>query len=572
MYRHRPRVLKLNERIKAVACGLSVKADGHRLLVHVYGLYRADVPVEHPGAGLRTVLALPEDVVIVPYLHDPVSLAENSVAEQLLLLLGRAWVQHLLELLVEVHRAHLALARGREHLNVLRRDVHLPRQTHGAKLRDRLNSAARLQALEPEKVSGVLGKVRVLAAVYHVRVADYPAVTGLAEYLRQAHRRHDLAADERREHIARSDRRQLIGVAHHDEPCIRRQRAQQRVHQADIHHRALVKYHRVTVEPVALVLCEHDAVIVLVEFCSKHAVYRRGVAPGELRHALCRAPCRCAQERLYPDLAEHRKYRADRRRLAGAGAAGYDQQLVFKRQLQRLPLHRRAAYPLLRFELCEELCDIRLVPERAAAHTREVLRGVRFRLVQLRQVACAAPGYLLVLHIARFDKPADALIHILRLHTYKLRRRRGKLLARDEAVAVSCVVRQLEQQRRVDALAAAALHAELQRHRVGLGKGTADERAAQHIGVLLERLHGLFAVEPVHTHRKHRAQPERAHELHQHPDTRLLSEACGYLLCLGRAYPLYRREVSGRGEHHVKRPVAEAVDYQRRRRGAYAFH
>ena len=139
-------------------------------------------------------------------------------------------------------------------------------------------------------------------------------------------------------------------------------------------------------------------------------------------------------------------------------------------------------------------------------------------------------------------------------------------------MAVSCVVRQLEEQRRVDALAAAALHAELQRHRVGLGKGAADERAAQHIGVLLKRLHGLFAVEPVHPHREHRAQPERAHELHQHPDTRLLSEACGYLLCLGRAYPLYRREVSGRGEHHIKRPVAEAVDYQRRRRGAYALH
>ena len=565
-------MLKLNERVKAVACGLSVEADGQRLLIHVDGLYSSDVPVEHPGAGLRTVLVLPEDVVIIPYLHDSVSLAENSVTKKLLLILRRTGVQHLLKLFVEVHRAHFALTRGREHLNVLRRDVHLPRQTHGAKLRYRLDGAARLKALEPEEVSGVLGKVWVLAAVYHVRVADYPAVPGLAEYLRQAHRRHDLAADERREHIARSDRRQLVGIAHHDKSRIRRQRAQQRVHQADIHHRALVKYHRVTVEPVALIFCEHDSVVVLVEFCSKHAVYRRGVAPGELRHALCRAPCRCAQERLYPDLVKHRKYRADRRRLAGAGAAGYDQQLVFKRQFQRLPLHRRVAYPLLRFELCEELCDIRLVSERAAAHTREVLRGVRFRLIQLRQVARAAPGYLLVLHIARFDKPADTLIHILRLHAYKLRRRRGKLLARDEAVAVSCVVRQLEEQRRVDALAAASLHAELQRHRVGLGKGAADECAAQHIGVLLERLHGLFAVEPVHPHRKHRAQPEGAHELHQHPDARLLSEACGYLLCLGRAYSSYRRELVGRGEHHVKRPVAEAVDYQRGRRGAYALH
>ena len=294
MYRHCPRVLKFNERVKAVACGLPVKADGQRLLVHVDGLYCADVPVEHPGACLRTVLTLPEDVVIIPYLHDPVSLAENSVAKKLLLLLRRTWVQHLLKLLVEVHRAHLALARGREHLNILRRDVHLPRQTHGAELRDRLNGAARLKALEPEEVSGVLGEVWVLAAVYHVRVADYPAVPGLAEYLRQAHRRHDLAADERREHIARPDRRQLVGVAHHDEPCIRRQRAQQRVHQADIHHRALVKYHRVTVEPVALVLCEHNAVVVLIEFRPQHTVYRRSVAPGELRHAFCRAPRRCA--------------------------------------------------------------------------------------------------------------------------------------------------------------------------------------------------------------------------------------------------------------------------------------
>ena len=205
MYRHRPRVLKLNERVKAVACGLSVKADGQRLLVHVDGLYCADVPVEHPGSGLRTVLVLPEDIVIIPYLHDPVALAENSVAEQLLLLLRRTWVQHLLKLLVEVHRAHLALACGREHLNVLRRDVHLPRQAHGAQLRYRLNSAARLKALEPEEIPGVLGKVGVLAAVYHVCVADYPAVPRLAEYLRQAHRRHDLATDERREHVARPD-------------------------------------------------------------------------------------------------------------------------------------------------------------------------------------------------------------------------------------------------------------------------------------------------------------------------------------------------------------------------------
>ena len=368
-----------------------------------------------------------------------------------------------------------------------------------------------------------------------------------------------------------SDRGELVGVAHHHEPRVRRQGAQQRVHEQDVDHRALVEDHGVAVEPVLFVFRKHDAVALLVELRPQQAVDRRGLPPRHLGHALGGAPGRRAEQGLQPELVEHGEDRADGGGLARAGPAGEHQQLMLQRKLQRLPLPRGVGDPLPDLQLLQELFGVEPVVVQAAAHGRKARGGVGLGLIELGQVAGAHARDLLIAELSVLDHRADAGVGLLALHADQLGGDRRELFARDEAVAVAGVVHQLEQDRRGDAVAAAAADAELEGHGVGLAEAAADQGAAQQIGVVPQQLERLVAVILVHAHGEHGAQAEGAHKLHQHPEPGLLPEARGDLLRPAEADPLDRGEPVGVVEDRIERLVAEAVDQQGRRRRPHAL-
>ena len=120
----------------------------------------------------------------------------------------------------------------------------------------------------------------------------------------------------------------------------------------------------------------------------------------------------------------------------------------------------------------------------------------------------------------------------------------------------------LEQRRRAYSVFAVALDAKLQRHGVGLRECAADKVVYYDVRVFFEQVQRIVAVIFVHSQRKHRAQSERAHKLHQHPDARLLPEALRYLLSLVRADSLYRGKLLPRVHQHIERAVSEFIYYK----------
>lgn len=103
---------------------------------------------------------------------------------------------------------------GGEHLDLIRRDAHILRQTGQAQLHDGLSRPLRLEAAEEEKVLVLVVQPRHDALVDQVGVADDGGLLGLAEDLGQTHHRHDAAADQVVKEPTRPYAGQLIRVAH----------------------------------------------------------------------------------------------------------------------------------------------------------------------------------------------------------------------------------------------------------------------------------------------------------------------------------------------------------------------
>ena len=119
-----------------------------------------------------------------------------------------------------------------------------------------------------------------------MRVAHDAAVFVLAEDLGQPDRRHDLAADQRGEDVARADGWELVRVADHDQPRVGRERPEQGVHQRQIDHGALIEDDRVAVELVLFALGKDDMVPLLVELRAEEAMDRRRLLARQFGHAL----------------------------------------------------------------------------------------------------------------------------------------------------------------------------------------------------------------------------------------------------------------------------------------------
>ena len=196
------------------------------------------------------------------------------------------------------------LARGREHLYVLRGDAHALRQALAAELHDGLRRRALLRAPQEEEIAAVFPQLRVLAGDYHVRVAHDAAALGLAEDLRQPHGGHHARAQYVRENIARPHAGQLVGVAHKYQPAVRRQGGQQGLHKRYVNHGALVQHHRPAVQRRVLVVRENDALALGLEARAQQAVDGGRLAARQLAMRLAARPVGAVSSVLMPSASK----------------------------------------------------------------------------------------------------------------------------------------------------------------------------------------------------------------------------------------------------------------------------
>ncbi len=314
----------------------------------------------------------------------------------------------------------------------------------------------------------------MLAAVYHMRIADYSALTRLSEYLRKSHGRHDAASDYRRENIARADGRKLIRITDEDEPCIVRHRVQKRGNKCYVNHRAFVEYDRVTLERVIGILTEDNGLIVIGKLRLEQSVNGKGLLPRKLCHSLCGSARRRGKHRFKLKLLEKSEDSSDRGRLARTGAARDEYNLILESKLQRLPLQRSVFYIEPFFKLVNELVRVGSVLHFAAAHRAYPLGRFGFGLIERGQIAGILICDSFEKQLSVFDEILDAPVNAVCIDSDKLRRCRAQLFARDEAMAVAGIVHEFKDNRRTDPVRAVLAEPHFKRHGVRLGKCAAD--------------------------------------------------------------------------------------------------
>ena len=148
----------------------------------------------------------------------------------------------------------------------------------------------------------------------------------------QPHGLHHAAADEIRKHVPRPDRRQLVRVADEKQAAAGLQRLQERRHQRQVDHRRLVHDHRVAAERRILIVIKGHRARLLVKLRLEKPVDGRGLTSRDLREPLGGPAGRRSELRFELQLVEQLQNARHDRRLARAGPAGHDQQLLRSRR------------------------------------------------------------------------------------------------------------------------------------------------------------------------------------------------------------------------------------------------
>ena len=160
-----------------------------------------------------------------------------------------------------------------------------------------------------------------LAPVDRVSGRHDAALRGLPEDVVEARDRDRIGADQVGENLSGTDRGQLVRIADDQQRGMVRQRAQERGHQANVHHRGFVEHEKVA---------RHRHVRSAPKTADRRAdeaMHRLGVATGHRGQAPRRAPGRRAQSNIDIALGQHMQEAAHQRGLADTGAAGDDQHL-----------------------------------------------------------------------------------------------------------------------------------------------------------------------------------------------------------------------------------------------------
>ena len=217
----------LAEHFHAVRCFPAVKVQRQPFAPGVDLRDAAYVAVEHSGAH-GAVILLPDHIIIIPGLHDPVPYPEHPLPPQDLPLAGCPGVQRLLQEPVQVDGAAGPLPGGRQHLDLLRRDVHIVRQAGLAQLQRRRHRPLGVPAAKEEEISLIPLQVRAFAQIDPVGVADDGGLLRLPEHLPEKHSLDLFAADQVGKHISRPHGGQLVRIPHQHQPGAGAQRPQQR--------------------------------------------------------------------------------------------------------------------------------------------------------------------------------------------------------------------------------------------------------------------------------------------------------------------------------------------------------
>ena len=202
-------------------------------------------------------------------------------------------------------------------------------------------------------------------------------------------------------------------------------------------------------------------------------------------------------------------------------------------KLQRLFLLRGKADAELRFDLRRDLLCVRRVAVFFLRHGEQPLGGVALVLVQARKVACLDVRYRLAEHLPAVEQHVQTLADKRFFHGNELRRSGDQLCARNKAVPVAGIVRQLEQNCCRNALGAVAVEALSERERVRLRKGGADRVRRENVRVLLHQLQRLVSIKLIHAHGDNRPDGRGCEKLDQPPEPGLPVEMRGHLFGLG---------------------------------------
>ncbi len=217
-----------------------------------------------------------------------------------------------------------------------------------------------------------------------MRIQDDSALLVLPIYKCKARSEEILAVDQVRKHIARAHRRQLVRVAHENEPRPRLNRLAERLGQHQIHHRSLVDNYNLLVQRSLGISpkCHESRLLVIVEL--QQPVHRAREMPTGLHDPLGGPPCRSGNSNLEAAPLSNRNQSLDNRGLARARAARDNRNPAEERVAHGLLLLRGELDTCLALRLGDERLGVptdRLQPTLRILQRGELPRNTALSLV-----------------------------------------------------------------------------------------------------------------------------------------------------------------------------------------------
>ena len=166
--------------------------------------------------------------------------------------------------------------------------MHIIRQSGAAQLQHRRDCPLGVPAAEEEEIPLIAGKLRTLAQIDPVGIADDGGLFRLPKHLTQKDRFDFSAADEIGEHVPRAHGGELVGIPHQHKARAGTQRPQQRGKQRHVHHAHFVHNHGLGLQRLLFRFLERHLMGRFVPCGAEQTVNRLGLHARQLAHALGR--------------------------------------------------------------------------------------------------------------------------------------------------------------------------------------------------------------------------------------------------------------------------------------------
>ena len=433
-------------------------------------------------------------------MHHPVPLPEANFAANFFLFSRLRRIEGRLQRLIEPNGPGLSLSCRADDLDLRRGDPHIFRQTLGAKLGNGLHHGLRRTSSHEEEVTVLGGQNGQLPLIDRVGVHDDEALPGLAEDLRQGDRRHRAAADQIGKEISRSHGRKLVRITDQNQACLLRQGFQQAVHQKHVHHGHLIDDQRVAVQGLALVALKIHLPGLWRDLCFQKAVNGGRITSRQLRQAFCGPSRGRGQKGLSLQPVKEGQDPRQGCGLACTGSAGQNHDLSLGSQADGLLLLLGVGDVVFRLHGGNGSLRVMQDRRRCRGHAANALGDLALGLIILRQIDRRQTRDLVQLHTAQLRQPLQSSTDRRRVQIQQRGRRFRQLVQGQKGMAVVEVIPQFKNDRRLHPAIIVAVKAQLQRQRVGGGKGRAELRQRQEIGIVAEALHSAVAVNAVEAH------------------------------------------------------------------------